>query len=149
MIKEVVARRVIHAAYELDHAIDAKEWCRVRAFFSEKVMVNVGIVSGESVEMSADAFVAQIAAFNPADKLSMHTLGNAVVDVAENKAVLRANRYGWNLCEHFQPALYELWGRVRYELVFENDTWKINGFELVKARDAGNIEVSLYCHSSS
>lgn len=137
--------QVIKAMYELDQAFDMKDWNAVRTFFAARVTVKVGVITGaDPVPISAEDFVAQIAAFNPPEKLAMHTLTNPLVHIEGDKSVFQANRYGWNWCEHFDQPLYELWGRVRYVLNREGPMWKIAEFELVKLRDAGNLEVNLY-----
>ncbi|SCW38766.1 SnoaL-like domain-containing protein [Sphingobium faniae] len=135
---------IVRLATELDDAVDRKDWPRLRGFFAETVMVEVGVVAGESAKpLAADAFVAEIAAFNLPEKLACHSFTNPLVTIAGARAEFAANRYGWNLCERFDPPLYELWGRIAYAYVRHDRRWLIDRFRLEKLRDAGNPAVSM------
>lgn len=135
--------RILRLATELDQSVDQKDWPTFRSFFADRLAVEVGIVAGDGASMMlADTFVAEVAAFNPPQKIACHSFLNPLVRVTGDRALFTANRYGWNLCEAFDPPLYELWGRIVYGLGRAGDGWLIDTFRLEVLRDAGNGEVS-------
>lgn len=136
---------IIRLATQLDDAVDRKDWARFRQFFANTVSVDVGVVAGHSiVEMAAEAFMAEVAAFNLPAKLACHSFTNPLVSIQGDRAEFNANRYGWNLCADFDPPLYELWARITYGLCRQGDDgWVIDSMKMVKLRDAGNMAVSL------
>lgn len=137
------AVRILRLATELDQSVDRKDWPTLRSFLTDTLVVQVGVVAGEgSSPMTADAFVAEVAAFNPPQKIACHSFLNPLVQVMGDRATFTANRYGWNLCEAFDPPLYELWGRIAYGLRRAGDDWLIDIFGLEVLRDAGNQDVS-------
>lgn len=135
---------IVRLATELDDAVDRKDWPRLRRFFADTVSVDVGVVAGDgAVPLVADSFVAEIAAFNLPEKIACHSFTNPLVTISGDRAEFAANRYGWNLCERFDPPLYELWGRIAYGYVRVEGRWLIDRFRLEKLREAGNQSVSL------
>lgn len=135
--------RIVRLATELDASVDAKDWPRLRSFFTGEMVVEVGIVAGDGgTSMAADAFVAEVAAFNTPRKMACHSFSNPLVSVDGDRAEFRANRYGWNLCAEFDPPLYELWGRITYGLVRAGEGWLVQRMRLEVLREAGNPEVS-------
>lgn len=134
---------ILRLATELDQSVDRKDWPALRSFFTDRLTVEVGIVAGDGASMmDADSFVDEVAAFNPPQKIACHSFLNPLVRVTGDRALFTANRYGWNLCEAFDPPLYELWGRIAYGLGQAGGGWLIDTFRLEVLREAGNLEVS-------
>lgn len=136
--------QVTRVAFCLDEAVDAKDWVLVRKQFARLVEVRIGVVAGEdAVMLPADVLVAGIAALNPAAKQSFHALFNPIVTVTENRAHLRAKRYGWAFCKDMVAPLHELWGRVSYQFTLSGGEWLIDHIQLETLREAGNQDVAL------
>ncbi|MEJ7935324.1 nuclear transport factor 2 family protein [Sphingobium sp. AN558] len=134
---------ILRLATELDQSVDRKDWPTLRSFFVDRLAVEVGIVAGDGASMmDADAFVAEVAAFNPPRKIACHSFLNPLVHVTGDRAQFTANRYGWNLCDGFDPPLFETWGRIAYGLIRTGDGWLIDRFRLEVLREAGNRDVS-------
>ncbi len=136
---------IARIASEIDRAVDDKDWPLMRRHFAEEVAVDVGAVTGGTViEMSGDAFVAEVAMLNGPGKTSFHSHTNTLIAIDGDTATFTCHSYGWAQHPSFAPPLYEVWGTLDYQLRRATGGWLVTGVRMVKTREAGNSAVSEY-----
>jgi type 1 glutamine amidotransferase len=134
---------ILDVAADIDRAVDEKDWVRMRSHFADRVAVDIGLIGGaEIVELSGDAFVAEVARINPPTKNSWHSHTNALVTIDGDTATLLSHSYGWNQCPALEPSVYEVWGTLDYRFSRIAGKWRATQIRLAKSREAGNPRVS-------
>ncbi|MFC6016468.1 nuclear transport factor 2 family protein [Plantactinospora solaniradicis] len=128
----------------IDDAVDAKDWVRCRAFFTDEVDVDFAALNGgPASRMPADDLVAGWRRNLFADKTSFHMRSNHRVTVDGDRAGVRSKGYAFNrLTRPLGDALWEVWGNYAHRLVRTREGWRCSAIALTDVTHARGNELA-------
>jgi len=134
-------RGIRAAASELDHAIDEKDWERVRDLLLDEV--TIALPGKERITMSAEALIANWQANLHSGKMSFHQRGSEVATFdGADSAVLRSKGYArFEVIGIAGEDTYEFWADYVHELDRHEDGWRVRHIAYVPRLENGNLAV--------
>lgn len=131
----------------IDSAVDAKDWARCRAYFTDEIWVDFAALGGgPASRMPADDLVASWRRNLYADKASFHLRGNHLIEVGEAAARVRSQGYALNQLDRpLGGDLWEVWATYAHELVRTSAGWRCSAIGITAVRHArGNEMVRIH-----
>ena len=130
----------------LDAAVDAKDWTRARALFTDEVAVDfTSLVGGEPATIPAEGLIGGWSGNLTAEKTSFHLRGNhQIAFTGPDSAVMESHGYAWNrmdrggLEENGGNPLWEVWGTYEHSFVRGEGGWRIDGMRFTVTAERGN-----------
>lgn len=134
-------RGILAAASELDHAIDDKNWKRVRALLLKEVTLVLPGMEPET--LPADELIARWQANLHPGKNSFHLRGNEVVTFdGADSAILRSKAQVWyEVAGIAGDDVYEFWANYVHELDRGEDGWRVRRIGYDPQLERGNLAV--------
>jgi hypothetical protein len=131
---------IVAAVDGIDSAVDAKDWARARAHFTDEIDADfTSLAGGSPARMPADALVAGWRRSLHADKASHHMRSNHQVAVDGDRAEVLSKGYAFNkLAGNLGSDLWEVWGDYRHTLVRTPRGWRVSGMAFVVTHARGN-----------
>jgi hypothetical protein len=131
----------------IDSAVDAKDWARCRAYFTDLIRVDFAALGGgPASRMPADDLIESWRRNLYADKASFHLRGNHLIEVGEATASVRSQGYAFNQLDRpLGGDLWEVWATYAHELVRSPQGWRCSAIGITAVRHTrGNEMVRTY-----
>ncbi|MEJ3748811.1 nuclear transport factor 2 family protein [Actinomycetes bacterium KLBMP 9797] len=128
----------------IDDAVDAKDWARCRAYFTEEVDVDFAALGGgPAARITADELIGGWRRNLYAEKASFHMRSNHAITVDGDRASVRSKGYAFNrLARPLGDALWEVWGHYAHRLVRTRDGWRCTAIGLAAVAHARGNELA-------
>ncbi|MEV4754198.1 nuclear transport factor 2 family protein [Micromonospora sp. NPDC049559] len=128
----------------IDDAVDAKDWTRCRAFFTDEVEVDFAALNGgPATRMPADELVGGWRRNLYPDKTSFHQRTNHRITVDGDRARVWSKGYAFNkLARPLGDAVWEVWGIYAHRLVRTRDGWRCAAIGLTEVTHARGNELA-------
>jgi hypothetical protein len=128
----------------IDDAVDAKDWARCRAFFTDQVDVDFAALGGGSpARIPADQLIANWRRNLYAEKTSFHQRSNHDITITGDRASVRSKGYAFNrLIRPLGDAVWEVWGHYAHRLVRTRDGWRCTAIALTTVAHARGNELA-------
>ena len=132
--------RIVEAVDGIDVAVDAKDWARARAYFTDTIDADfTSLAGGTPARIPADQLIAGWRRNLHADKASHHMRTNHQVTVRGDTAEVLSKGYAFNkLASRLGGDLWEVWGDYRHMLVRTPDGWRVSGMRFTVTHARGN-----------
>jgi hypothetical protein len=131
----------------IDAAVDAKDWERCRAYFTDTVHVDFeALEGGPPARIPADDLIAAWRTNLYADKASFHSRTNHEITTKGSKADVVSKGYAFNrLSRPLGDDLWEVWAVYTHALVRTKAGWKCQAIGIAQVLHArGNELVRTY-----
>ncbi len=117
---------------EVDNACDAKDWAKLRTFFTDMVDVDfTSLGGGEPAQISGDELVNAWQANLYAEKKSFHQRTNHRIEIDGDQAAVYSKGYAYNLIETGKvTGIWEVWCDYGHTLDRTETGWKVSGMSL-------------------
>lgn len=127
----------------IDAAVDAKDWKRCRAYFTDQVHVDfAALEGGPPARIPADDLVAAWRRNLFAEKASFHSRSNHQIVVDGQRAKALSKGYAFNRLDRaLGDNLWEVWAEYSHELVRTPGGWRCSAIGIVKVLHARGNEV--------
>jgi hypothetical protein len=137
-------RNAVQAVVDsIDDAVDAKDWERCRALFTDDVDVDFAALGGQAARIPADDLVGGWRRNLHAEKASFHQRTNHDITVTGNEASVRSKAYAFNrLSRPLGDALWEVWGYYTHRLVRTRRGWRCAAIALTTVAHARGNETA-------
>lgn len=128
----------------IDDAVDAKDWARCRAFFTDQVDVDFAALGGgPPARIPADDLIAGWRRNLHADKASFHMRTNHDIALRGDEATVRSKGYAFNrLSRPLGDALWEVWGHYTHRLTRTRHGWHCSAIGLTSVAHARGNELA-------
>lgn len=136
------ASAIIELSNAIDNAVDAKDWDRAGAFFTDTISTDLPGQDGKA-SIPSSQLVQGWETNLHAEKASFHLRGSHRVEFADaDNATVHSKAYAWNKVEGIVGGdLYEVWGNYTYDVTRGGDGWKVSGFAFEPVLQRGNMAV--------
>lgn len=137
---ELEIRRVVD---EIDNLCDAKEWKKLRTYFTDEVETDfTSLAGGTPATVKADELVNGWKTNLFAEKKSFHQRGNHRIEIKGDRAEVFSKAYAFNLLETGEiTGLWEVWGNYTHKLLNTENGWKVSGMILEVIHQRGDENV--------
>ncbi|WP_211588760.1 nuclear transport factor 2 family protein [Allorhizocola rhizosphaerae] len=135
----------IRAAVDgIDDAVDAKDWARCRALFTDQVDVDFASLGGGApARIPADQLIANWRRNLYAEKTSFHQRSNHDITITGDRAGVRSKGYAFNrLIRPLGDAIWEVWGHYTHRLIRTRDGWRCTAIALTTVAHARGNELA-------
>jgi len=128
---------------EIDNAVDAKDWEKCRAYFTDEIDVDfTSLAGGEPAKIKADDLVEGWEANLYEAKKSFHQCTNHSIKIKGDTAEVFSKGYAFNLLETGEvTGLWEVWGNYTHTLRRTENGWRCSGMTLEVIYQRGNENV--------
>jgi hypothetical protein len=128
----------------IDDAVDAKDWARCRAYFTDRVDVDFAALGGgPAARIPADELVGGWERNLYAEKASFHMRTNHAITVDGDRASVRSKGYAFNrLARPLGDALWEVWAHYTHRLVRTRGGWRCTAIGLASVAHARGNELA-------
>jgi ketosteroid isomerase-like protein len=118
----------------IDAAVDAKDWARCRAYFTDTLTVDFG----EPTERTADGLIAEWAAILHRAKRSHHLRTHHAYEGNDSAAAVYSHAYIINVLDGH---VWELWATFVHRLVRMQAGWRCAGMDVAVSHTRGDERV--------
>lgn len=138
-------RAVMGVADALDEAVDAKDWGRARALFTDEVQADFTSLDAENAgTVSADELIENWRLNLHPGKVSTRSRSGEVVAVNGDEATMTSQGHvRYEIPARTDMNVWEGWGRFEHRFTRTPQGWRISGFTFTLTRQTGEASVRL------